>query len=306
VKEFMNHLGITVVRPEGDGQLLCVCPFCEKKKFYINVTTGLYKCQSGSCNKSGNPWTLVKELTELAPGKIKELLQSFNLDTKGNSTKQAPQEPSKGPPMSRIRLPKGSAVVMSDDEVKAFCEVYGIDKHALQLVMGKILYRHKSEPWALFQSFKPGQQAPTGIMRAHLNRELIKTAHGDEKYPQILGSMHGLFGLRRVEADKPEEVFFVEGWRDAIAITQLDLYALASSGGASCFKEEWLPAFENKIVKIIMDADKAGLKSAARAAGMICNVAKKTYTLSLPYEITDDHGKDTYDFVKELIEHERK
>lgn len=297
MRDYLNYLSIQVIQSAGDNQLLCVCPFCEKKKFYINTSTGLYKCQAGSCQKKGNPWILVKELQQLPAKEIRALLDRFKLQSGTSSTKEAPEEA----PGSSIRLPKGSAV-MSDECVKAFCVTYGIEESALRKIMGNLLYRHKTKPHALFQSWKPGQKAPTGIMRAHLEKELIKTKHGFEKYPQIYGSSHGLFGLKRVQADKPDVIYFVEGWRDAIAVTQLGLFALCSSGGACTFKDEWLPAFANKTVYVIMDTDKAGVINAARSTGKLCNVAKKTYNVTLPYEVTKDHGHDVYDFIGEMPE----
>ncbi|MCP4611729.1 MAG: toprim domain-containing protein [Planctomycetes bacterium] len=294
MNDFLSHLSIKVVRPEGDGQLLCVCPFCEKEKFYINRQTGLYFCQAGSCQKKGNPWTLVKELMQLEPKEIKGLLESFQLQsgTGTGRTKEATQEAPKSP----IHLKPGEVARMEEPDIDAFCETYGLDKLALRAVMGNLIYRHAKEPWALFQSFRPGQQAPTGIMRVHMNKELIKTSHGDEKYPQVYGSSHGLFGLRRIEEDKPKEVIFTEGWRDCVAATEVGYYAMASSGGASCWKDEWLPAFEGRKVHIIFDADKAGVKAAHRAAGRICTVTAEIGIVPLPFEIKENHGEDLYDW----------
>ena len=294
MREFLAHLSIQVIRQEGDNQLLCICPKCEKKKFYINITTGQYKCQSGSCQFKGNPWTLTKDLIGLQPGEIAKLLKKFGLESGTSKLLEAPKQA----PVSHIRLGAKECVEMSSEEVKTFCKLYGLQEPALRTVMGKVLWRHAKEPWALLPSHYPGVAKSMGIMRVHLNRELIKTAHGDEKYPQVYGSVHGLFGLRAIEKDKPKDILFTEGWRDAIAATAAGYNATASSGGASCWKDEWLPAFKDKNVTIIMDADKAGVKAANRAAGRIVNVALSCNITHLPYEIKDDHGQDLYDWLK--------
>jgi len=38
------------------------CPFCgsDKKKFYINLETGMYNCKLGSCGEKGNLTTLIR------------------------------------------------------------------------------------------------------------------------------------------------------------------------------------------------------------------------------------------------------
>ncbi|MDD5011822.1 MAG: hypothetical protein PHQ00_06840, partial [Phycisphaerae bacterium] len=60
IQQLLQTLGIKIVRPEGNNQYLCDCPWC-KGKFYINQTTGLWDCKRGCGN--GNPYSLVNQLT---------------------------------------------------------------------------------------------------------------------------------------------------------------------------------------------------------------------------------------------------
>ncbi len=49
----------------GSGQARAEeCPFCGGTKFYVDVKTGQYKCQSGSCGKSGNAMTFINWVHE--------------------------------------------------------------------------------------------------------------------------------------------------------------------------------------------------------------------------------------------------
>lgn len=296
MRNFLQHLNIKVIRSEGDNQLLCICPWCDKKKLYVNATTGLYKCQTGSCQHKGNPFEMVKDLlSETDSSKIQEILGQYNLTTTSDRPTQRKLEPAK----PHIRLKDNECCYMTQEEVDSFCKTYEIDKKALQAIMGIDIWRHVKEPWALFPSYNPNcPDQAWGVMRAHIERKLIKTSHGEDKYPQIKGSKHGLFGFRKVVKDKPEPVIFTEGWRDAVAATQAGYYAMASSGGASCWKDEWLPAFRKKIVHIIFDADKAGVMAADRAAYAISEVAKEVRIVQLPYKVEKDHGKDLYDFLQ--------
>ncbi|MCK5172004.1 MAG: hypothetical protein KAR47_01350, partial [Planctomycetes bacterium] len=54
-----------------------------------------------------------------------------------------------------------------------------------------------------------------------------------------------------------------------------------------------------KAVYIVMDCDIAGERAAQRAAARIYTVARTVHMVSLPYEITQDHGKDLYDYISE-------
>src|SRR5262249_12419400 len=52
-------LGIEFGRRSGDeaeGQ----CPFCDKDRFYVNVTNGLYHCKH--CGEEGNPTAYLTQL----------------------------------------------------------------------------------------------------------------------------------------------------------------------------------------------------------------------------------------------------
>jgi len=300
VRPFLEHLGIKIVREEGDGQLLCRCPWCGGKKLYVNKDSCLWDCKRG-CG-SGNAYQLAEKLTTLDSKGIMALLDEYGL-SKADRLPDAKRAKSPADEIGTPRIKPSEACVMTHDEVLAFCKVKGLDPHVFETIMGTP-YRYRDKPIALLPAYHPyNLHRATAILRAHLEGNLIKLANGkEEKYPLVSGSKHGLFGLRRVLQDKPDEIIFTEGWRDCVAATAAGFYALASSGGTSCFKDGWLPAFDGKKVYICMDADEPGQKAADRAARKIWPVAKEVRIFNLPYPVKKDHGKDLYDFLSESLD----
>jgi len=318
MKDFLQHLNIKVIRPEGDNQLLCECPWCGKKKLYVDIATGLWKCQVG-CDQ-GNPKQLVEKLTSLDPKGVASLLDQHGLlssDHQAVTPKQAKKP--------HIRLTKDECCPMSGEELRAFCKIKNIDPEAYKKVMG-LPWRHATEPWILMPAYDPSNPnedknlpwpKACGVLRAHLEGKLIPTKEGPKKYPQVLGSHIGLFGVPWLIKEKPKEIDFTEGWRDCLAAVEAGFYATASSGGASgTWKDSWLPLFEDRTVYITMDCDSAGnggpltnektgkvIQKEGQAnlvARKIFPVAKHVKILRLPYKHQERNGKDLHDFLYQI------
>ena len=84
-----------------------------------------------------------------------------------------------------------------------------------------------------------------------------------------------------------------------MSIIEHGFNATASTGGASTWRDEWLPLFTRRKVNIVMDADRAGVKAAERAARAIYGTAKEVRIVTLPYELQEKHGKDLFDYTSE-------
>jgi len=292
MKTFLQHLNIKVIRPEGNNQLLCECPWCGKPKLYVDRTTGLWKCHR-NCD-SGNLYQLAEKRTDMDAKTILRLLEQSHL-TGTDHKATAPKKPAKP------RLKQSDCCPLVGDEFKAFCEVKGISPEAYTRLVG-VPWRHKAKPWAIIPAYNPSApEAACAIMRVHLEGKLIEVGKdGDkEKYPLVSGSRHGLIGVPWIMKEKPEILLLCEGWRDAVAAVNAGFHATVSTGGASCWNDKWLPLFKGKKVYIIMDADEPGAYAATRAALKIWSVAKEVHVVDLPYEITKDHGKDLFDFLTE-------
>lgn len=295
VETFLEHLGVKAIRREGDNQLLCRCHVCGKDKLYVNRTTGLWKCFHG-CG-SGNAYKLAQTLTSLRPAEIMALLGKDGLNS-GDRPAEAKQRPKKP------RITKSEKQPAIKDEIEAFCKIKSIDPEAMKTVFGP-LWRHVKHPWMLLPAHNPSNLSAgaCGILRAALDGGMVKLASGrEDKYPAIAGGGHGLFGahwiLERPKASLYEPLIFAEGWRDMIAAVMLGFYATASSGGASCWKDEWLPLFADRDVSIIFDRDNAGIVAARRAAAKMFDVVRSVKIVELPFELKESHGADLYDWLQ--------
>ena len=231
MKTFLQHIGVKVIRPEGDGQLLCRCPWCNKPKLYVSKTTGLWKCQR-NCD-SGNLYQLAEKRTDMDAKTIMKLLEASNLiGTDHKAT--APKKPGKP------KVKQSDCIPLVGDEFKAFCDVKGITPEAYTRLVG-VPFRHKVEPWALIPAYNPSApEHACAVMRVHLEGKLIAVGKdgNEEKYPLVAGSRHGLIGYPAIKKTKPEVLLLCEGWRDAVAAIQAGFCATASTGGASCWKHD--------------------------------------------------------------------
>lgn len=299
MKSFLTHLGIAVVRPEGDNQLLCECHLCGKPKLYVNKTSGLWDCKTG-CDH-GNPYKLAEKLTSLAPAEIMALLGEYGLSPGDRGLEAKPGAKAK---QKKPRISKKDVQPATKDEIDAFCKVKGITPKALKTVFGAV-WRHRQHPWLLLPAHNPStpKAGACGILRAALDGSMIKIKDGEEKYPAIFGGGHGLFGVHWILKHKQslnEPLIFTEGWRDMIAAVMLGYYATASSGGASCWKDEWLPLFANRNVICAFDRDHAGVSAARRAADKMFDVVLSVKIAKLPFPLVESHGKDLYDYIIQI------
>jgi putative DNA primase/helicase len=293
VFDFLNELGLNPV--QAGSQLRVNCPACEDNKGHLYLAPGNGVGYCHKCGWSPNPYKLTEKVTSKAPAEIMKILDEFGLNDSDEQKSDVRNQKSE---TKELALNKDEIRALTDDEKKRFCEIKQIDAEAFERFKP---YAHKEKPWVLLPAFNPNEpNKACGWLRCRLDGKLIELVDGRQvKYPIIAGSRHGLFALPWLKSQKPETIVFTEGWRDALAAISIGLFATASSGGASCFNNDWLSFFEGKTVYICMDADIPGQKAAQRAADRIFAVAKAVYIVSLPYEITDDHGKDLRDYISE-------
>jgi hypothetical protein len=295
----ITHLlqSLSIVTKKEGSQFLIDCPACGKPKHcHIDSTNGLWHCKV--CQAKGNPFQLIKHhCPDKSPADIMAILKEHNLDTPSDTPR--PASKSKDLSYLRDKLQKASPA-----DIERLCNAKGLGCEALKS-FGPL--RHKVDPIMYLPAFTPNIKKACGFLRCHLDGELVELKDGrKEKYP-VLGT-HGLF--RYADSDT---ILFCEAWRDALAAIAIGYAATASTGGASTWKDCWLPAFKGKTVYIIMDCDSAGnggpltgedgkvriLKGAAvRAADRIVTVAKKTHIVRLPFPMVEKHGPDLLDYLE--------
>lgn len=112
---------------------------------------------------------------------------------------------------------------------------------------------------------------------------------------------HVLYNLPAVI--KSDEIYFVEGEKDADNLNTIGLTASTSASGANGFKKyahEYMESLRDKTIYIIPDNDEAGRKYANDVYCAVCKVAKKVQILDLLNEIPELKEKgDISDVLEE-------
>lgn len=118
---------------------------------------------------------------------------------------------------------------------------------------------------------------------------------------KMTGVRYVLYNLPNVI--KADEIYFVEGEKDADNLNKLGLTATTTAGGAASFKkkaDEYIKYLEGKNVYIIPDNDKAGYKYAEDIKNALNGVAKSIKILKLSNKIENLKEKsDISDVIKD-------
>ena len=110
-----------------------------------------------------------------------------------------------------------------------------------------------------------------------------------------------------------QEIIITEGELDAICGQENGLPTMSHTAGASVWKAQWNPLFQDKVVYICYDVDDAGVNGALKVAAGISRYAKAVYIIRLPLPVKGsdltnyfvDQGYTTKDF-HELMDEARK
>ena len=100
--------------------------------------------------------------------------------------------------------------------------------------------------------------------------------------PGMDGVTKVLYGLPRIEAEKAEAVFVVEGERDADGLTSMGLVATTNAGGAGKWEAGYSQSLRGRHVVILPDNDPPGEKHAVAVKAALDGVAASVKILRLP------------------------
>ncbi len=106
-------------------------------------------------------------------------------------------------------------------------------------------------------------------------------------------------GLDRLK--QAEVVWKVEGVPDALALFPLlpDGQAVITNIAGAKSVPPFMGVFRDKFLVIIGDDDKPGQEGATIYARKITGIASDVKVVKLPYDVTEDHGKDLRDFLND-------
>lgn len=286
IKQFLDHLGIKVIRSEA-AELICQCPFCSSDHLSVNAKTGAWQCFRG-CGE-GYPYQLVKKLANLEAKEIFEILKRFNLAQDNPAARTQQTQPAKP---KDIRWFENKLRKPTDDEIERLCKSRQIDKAALLILEPLIM---KDMPIMCIPAWNPlNMERPCGYLRMHIDGKLIKLKSGkEEKYPSI--GNKGLYALPWILKQQYEKIIFCEGVRDCLAAISLGFIATANNCGAGKWDESWQVVFSDRTVCLVPDCDVPGVKGANKQAQCLSKITKEVRIAELPYEA--ETGQDLNDYI---------
>jgi archaellum biogenesis ATPase FlaH/5S rRNA maturation endonuclease (ribonuclease M5) len=121
----------------------------------------------------------------------------------------------------------------------------------------------------------------TILFYKHRNLQYDKNSQLTNKYRYDPGSSAALFNLRSIN-DKSFMVIS-EGEVDAMRLDQEAIPSVTSTGGALKFDPSWITHFENKVVFICLDNDKAGIEGTKK----LFELLPEAKAVVLPEDIKD-------------------
>lgn len=112
------------------------------------------------------------------------------------------------------------------------------------------------------------------------------------KYQYDTGSIVVLYNEKTMkELNSDEPLFIVEGEFDCLALENIGLHAVSSTGGAGSFQPEWVEKFQNvNNIIICFDSDESGMKGAIKVQQLLPQAS----VLALPFK----QGKDVTEFLQ--------
>jgi P4 family phage/plasmid primase-like protien len=291
VESLLNTIGVQVMR-HSTTQFQCMCPRCWSDHMYVNDETGAWDCKKG-CGKGGP----------------RELAQIFRPEAQDTEIKAIVAEHigANATPRKEVErvLRWPDLRPLTDDEMATFCNRLKFKPEIVANYAPEVTLDGKL---VVIKSYDPANIAtPCGGIRIMLEGGPVVLSNGEaQKYPAVPGSMSSLIGLpyicRQVNL---KEIVLAEGWKDALAAMHDGYVATAGILGAQAWRDSWLPIFKDRRTIVVYDRDKAGFEGSTKAiygdrsARGLTGTASPIHDVELPYELTESHGKDLYDFVIE-------
>jgi len=260
--------------PNASDEIKFECPFHNDSNpsFSVNNTTGSFHCFNPECGESGGIVNFVKKIKDLNTKQAKEFLKNnYGDKLKLNQNKKKQKKPKK-PAISETEVRKWNTILKNSKQILDYLlNDRGITKQTIDKFMlgwdgNRITIPIKDDEGEIRNVRKYKPKAKKG------ERKVLS-------YDSGYGSAR-LFPYRNLSYDK---ILLVEGEMDAILANQLGYKAITVTGGAGTWKpEEWNSLFENKIVHILYDIDKAGTKGAEKVARLLLPHTQEIKIVDLP------------------------
>lgn len=238
-----------VVRDGGSEYIIQTCPFCgsDKSKFYINKLTGLYHCHRGSCNESGNFYSLQKVLGDLDQP-IKSITEVYKKGKK-----------SKLPDTNKI-LTCHSALLRDKEVMSYLKEDWGLERGIVEKFKLGVMKDKENVKWLTI---------PHAFDGTYYNLKRRSLPPASKQFKRFTGGKSVLFNLDAIKEHKT--IIITEGEKDALTLLQHGYTnVLGTTTGAGSFSPGWIDDLEYvEKIYLVYDSDIAGVRSVKKVAEML-------------------------------------
>jgi hypothetical protein len=272
-----RYVSIESVSDTGEARFFCIAHDNKNtSSASLNVNTGLWKCQSSSCNAEGD----IIDLYRIA----------HRIDSNGEAIRRLGLE-------LKIIAEITDAVVQQHHDylisrpklLEACCEMLGIKAATLRHFQIGYMRRDPHLP-RLTIPIRDEQGEWVDIRLYNRNDEKYKLLHFAEG--------HGAVRFYPIEHQREFGTLFgFEGEKDMFRACEFGIQgAFAFTGGAGTVPDNFADLFKGKIVYLCYDVDDAGRKGVEKVARKIAMVAEAVHIITLPSEGLPANG-DFSDWV---------
>jgi hypothetical protein len=321
--ELLAENGFDPQRASGGRELIIECPFCGRKKLYVNATTGLWLCYR--CEERGNKWSLLEKVLGIDPIRTGYIIRT-KLDSveDGRGPQLGPGPLTKPPwlPTGFVTLPPFSSGALSQTLYDSYSyHRYLIRRRfsALHIQMFRIGYApgNPAYDWrVIIPVFMHGQLR--SFVARSIYDECFRCHAGAVGFPPICECPVGwlrvlyppgskmselLFNLDSV--DRGSDAILVEGVFDAMRVSPTLGNVVATFGShLSQTQRSLLRRAGVETVIIMFDGDEAGRAGTAKAAEELRSDLFRVRIVDLPdgtdpASLTEDQVRQHLQEVRE-------
>lgn len=269
-------------KPNGEWDMHCPLHQDTKRSASLNADTGDFYCNT--CAMGGSvQWLMMQkdEWVEPDPNAV------HNGNGRASSAAQAEE-------LSLIRADSWNDVLLEHEKLrlKQLMSKRGLSRHTIEerLIGWDMLANAYTIP--IFDAGGGLLNVRRYSMEADTDRRKIWSISG-----------HGSPVLYPIDQLESDVIIICEGELDALITIQNGYAAITRTGAAKVWDPPWSKLFAGKLVYLCHDADHAGVAANRSVAKHLIKFAREIRFISLPYGITDKHGKDLTDF---WLEHDKE
>lgn len=263
-------------KPNGEWDMHCPLHQDAKRSASLNVDTGDFYCNSG-CGGGPVNWLMMQQDEWVPP-------TGHSSNGASRSSAAPPEE------LSINRVESWNDVLLNHERLplKEFVEKRGINRSSIRKRLIGWDMRANAYTIPIFDAKGDLVNVRRYSMQADTDRRKIWSISGRG------GAV--LYPVDQLESDV---IIVCEGELDALVTGQNGYAAITRTGAAKVWDVEWSKLFKGKLVYLCHDADNAGVAANQTVAKHLYRFARELRIISLPYGITDKHGKDLTDFWRE-------